>query len=146
MVKLGIDQKALQNFHNLFGSFMEEHISTYYNPNFIINSQHSAYSLSFLKDIVIVSMIENDTISDIKRFDYNDLIPDSFLNQLLNLESLPSRVQRYRKIGVERLRLEIIDELRLGAITTIEDSTAIWDDYSLKIKISEELQMKQIDL
>ncbi|WP_088014524.1 hypothetical protein [Gottfriedia acidiceleris] len=144
MVKLGVDKQALLNYCNLFGPIIEEQIATYYNPDFIIHFKQSTYSLSFLKERIIISIIKNNRISDIKHYDYIDLIPDSFLKQLLKVEPLPSRVRRYRKIGVERLRREIIDELRLGAITTTDDSTAVWDDYSLKIKISKELQMEQV--
>lgn len=143
MFQLAIDQRAVRKYCSLFGPFIGEQIATYFNPDFIIYFHPISYSFSFLKDKIIICIIQNQKISDIKRFDYIDLIPDSFLSHLLSLDSLPSRVRRYRHIGLERLRNEMIDELRLGAITA-KDSAAVWDDYQLKIKISSELQMEQV--
>lgn len=146
MVQLAVDPKAVRNFCSLFGPIVKEQIITNYNPDFIIHFTPYSYSFSFLKNEVIIYTVEDNvsSISDIRRFEYMDLIPDAFLTQLLTLEALPSRVLRYRQIGVERLRKEIIDELRLGAITA-EDTTAIWDDYRLKIKISPTLRMEQVE-
>jgi hypothetical protein len=143
MVQLAIDQRAIRNYFSLFGPLIEEQIATYFNPDFIIYFHPISYSFSFLKDEIIICSIQNHKISDIKRFDYIEFIPDSFLSNLLALNSLPSRVSRYRHIGLDRLRNEMIDELRLGAITT-KDSAAVWDDYQLKIRISSEFQMEKV--
>ncbi|MEM5681168.1 hypothetical protein AAHB46_19205 [Bacillus paranthracis] len=42
------------------------------------------------------------------------------------------------------MRLEIADELMLGAITA-KDTTAVWENYQMKIKISPKLQMEHFE-
>ncbi|RKL65085.1 hypothetical protein CR203_22725 [Salipaludibacillus neizhouensis] len=143
MLQLEIDQKAIQNFNAHFGYFIEEHIVSYYNPDFVLVFSPFSYSMSFLKNEIIVSKIEDNRIVDVIQLSYRNLIPDSFLTHILSLDSIPSRIFRYRDIGLNRLRAEIIDELRLGAITAA-DKIAIWDDYHIIIKISYKLQMENI--
>lgn len=141
MVELFVDNQACDNFFSFFGPIAEKQIATFYNPDFIINFAPIAYSLAFLKDEIIIFTLKGRRVIDITRSDYNELIPDSFLSDLLNLEKIPSRVKRYRKIGKERLRKELADELRLGGITA-QNTIAIWENYHLKIIISPELKME----
>lgn len=143
MGKISVDEQAVRSFSSLFGSLVEEQISSYYNPDFTIHYPPRSYSFAFLKNSIVICEIEENRILDMKSFNYIDFIPDSFLNALLSMEQLPSRVGRYRKIGLDRLRSEMVDELRLGAITA-EDSTATWNDYQLKFYISPTLQMDRI--
>lgn len=143
MGKISVDEQAARSFFTLFGSLVEAQVSSYYNPDFTIHYPPHSYSFAFLNNSIVICDIEQNRILDIKSFNYTDFIPDSFLNALLSMEQLPSRVKRYRKIGVDRLRSELVDELRLGAITA-QDSTATWNDYDLKFYISPALQMNRI--
>ncbi len=145
LVQLTVDEKALKKYLGFFDPFIHEQIKTYYNPEFLIHYAPKTYSFSFLQNEIIISTLEGEMISDIKRVGYKELIPDSFLTQLLAMECTPSRLKRYRRIGVERLRIELADELRLGAITAME-ANAFWNDYQIKIKISPALAMEKIEI
>ncbi|ALC85723.1 hypothetical protein AM499_07720 [Bacillus sp. FJAT-22090] len=143
MVQLSVDEKASRKFSNFFGHIIQEQIKTYYNPDFLIHFDTKSYSFCFLENEIIISTIEGERIADINRVDYKELIPDFFLTSLLALDYAPSRVKRYKKIGVERLRLELADELRLGGITAKNaNANAIWNDYQMKIKISPTFHME----
>jgi len=143
LVELFVDKQAYINFSNFFGPIIKEQITTFYNPDFLINFASRSYSFSFLQEEIIIFILEGKNILDIKRADYKELIPDSFLTDLLSLEILPSRVRRYKQIGKERLRQELADELRIGGITA-ENTTVLWDNYPFKIGISPELKMEII--
>ncbi|NHM31288.1 hypothetical protein G8761_11875 [Bacillus sp. C11] len=145
MVQLSVDDQAIRKFSSFFVPFVEEQIVTYYNPDFLINFSSTSYSFSFLQNEIIICFLKGVRISDIKRLEYKEFIPDSFLTNLLNNDNIPSRLKRYRRIGTNRLRLELADELRLGGIFARE-TTAIWDNYQLKIRISSALQMEQIEI
>ncbi|MCE7038199.1 hypothetical protein [Bacillus cereus] len=144
MVQFSIDERAVKNFAVFFGSFIKEQIETFYNPDFLIDFGLKAYSFSFYEKQIIICSIEGNNITDIKCVDYKEFIPDVFLEELLAHNSIPSRIHRYKKIGIERLRLEIADELMLGAITA-KDTTAVWENYQMKIKISPKLQMEHFE-
>lgn len=143
MVDLEIDKGVISNFFNHFEEDHKNYIRMWYNPDFIVPSSQYCYSFSFLKEEVIVCGIFEKKIVDITKFDYMDFISDTFLNILLSLDSLPSRLARYKRIGLQRLRKEIIDELQLGGITT-NGENAYWNDYDLKISFSSSLYMDEI--
>ena len=141
MHQLSIDKCAIENYLALSGSLIENQIESYYNPDFLVEVDTFLYSFLFSKSEVIIIKIDNQKIVNFQYETYQNLITDVFLEELLNLDCLPSRIKRYSKLSCDRLRREIADELRLGAIK-VEDNYPVWEDYHLKFKISSGLNFK----
>lgn len=141
MHQLSIDERAIENYLASSGSLIQNQIESYYNPDFLVEVGPFLYSFLFSKSEVIIITIDNQRIVNFQCETYQNLITDVFLEELLNLDCLPARIKRYSKLSCDRLRREIADELRLGAIK-VENNNPIWGDYHLKFKISSSLNFR----
>lgn len=140
MIQFDVDIKAKLDFLSLDNALVNQKIESYFNSEFVVEFNEKIYSFCFLKSNILLLEIIDGVIHHVYSKKYDEIITDDFLNEFLNSKKLPTRVHRYKKIGVDRLRLQIADELFIGEFIT-KDNCVLWEKYNLKFLITHNLKL-----
>ena len=139
MIQFRVDIKAKLDFLSLDNTLIDQKIESYFNSEFVIEFNEKIYSFCFLKSNILLLEIIDGVIHHIYSKKYDEIITDDFLNEFLNAKKLPSRVHRYKKIGLDRLRVQIADELFIGEFIT-RNNYVLWEKYNLKFFVAHNLK------
>ena len=143
MLELSVQDHVVESYSRLFLNVLKVSIKELYNPEFIIHSENVTNSFAFLEKEVVVLRLEDGTVTDLEWKTYSSFIKESIVLQLCGIERLPPRLKRYRRLGIERFKNEIKNELQNGNIVTSQN-IAVWERYDIRMLLNEQLQLVAI--
>lgn len=138
-----IKSSAVSDYENIYKNNIEQTIKRMVNNQFILQKNYCELSMSFYEDFIVTIKIEEDSITELNKYSYEEFIPDSFLAILLEVDNLPPRLSRYKKLGIARFRNEIKESLKHGKIIA-NNNYAIWRGYKISLKIDQTISFVDI--
>lgn len=147
MENFSIHNDALTSYVQLFKGDIEKQVVDLYNEDFVVVTGEKSTSYVFLDTSVIMLILIDDSVVNLSSISYDFFISDKLIDDIENFSLLPSRIRRYKDLGIKRFRAEVIEQLQLGNIHTDKEGTfAIWEDYNLKFKFDSYLRLANIDI
>ncbi|ADY23408.1 hypothetical protein P4U05_27405 [Bacillus paranthracis] len=143
MKSLIVLDSVVDVYSHLFAEIIKESIKELYNPDFIIDMDEEIYSFSFLDEKIIILHIKEDSVVNIETLSYSSFITKEVIQQLCSIEKLPTRLQRYKRLGEERFRQEIKRDLQNGNIIT-ENNKVYWEQYEITLKLSDRKKLEGV--
>lgn len=135
-----IKSSVIDNYEKIFIKNIEQTIKKMINVSFFLKQEYCELSISFYEDFLVKIKIEGGYITEITKNSYESFIPDSFLESLSNIESLPPRLNRYKNLGFIRFRKEVKESLKEGKIIT-NDNDVLWKDYNITLEIDQNISL-----
>lgn len=135
-----IKSSAIDDYEKVFIKNIEQTIGRMINASFFLKQDYSELSIAFYEDFLVTIRIEDGYIIELKKNSYECFIPDSFLENLSSIETLPPRLNRYKNLGFVRFRNEIKDSLKHGKIVT-HNNDVLWKDYDITLKIDRNITL-----
>ncbi|MEK4662330.1 hypothetical protein ABEW61_24420 [Paenibacillus amylolyticus] len=139
-----VENSAVSSYVDIFMNDLKRNILSLYNPEFEIFKYDTYYSYVFHDANIIILENNSGNITNISITNYNDFIPIILFENFKELKNLPVRLERLKKLGHERFRNEIKDNLMYQRIQQNEKTcTALWLDYGIEFVIGDSLQLLQ---
>lgn len=139
-----VNPSAMYSYLSIFYKDIEEDIKKMYNPKFVVRKNNNEYSLIFLNDIVVIVMIKDSEVLRFCAIEYEVFIPDHLIEQMQFIKDLPPRLSRLSRQGPKHVREEMKECLIFNKIIGVENSIALWTDYSINIKIDDTLTLAKL--
>ncbi|WP_372010070.1 hypothetical protein NBRC13296_05760 [Paenibacillus chitinolyticus] len=136
---------AKSAYCRLFYREIEESICQLCRSDYILHNNLGTMALNFLERSLAVAFLKDGEVVDIKEIEYYHFAPLKFIRQFYQIDGLPSRLERYLRLGETRFRDEIINAFQLNkmVIKSSEHEFFLWEEYNLKIEI-EGTSLKQV--
>lgn len=143
MLSISVEEQALKRYCELFPEMVVDMMKELINPDFVIDQDESIYSFLFFSDYILILRIQSNTIGNVHKMTYDSFISNEIVKTLFESEKLPSRLARYKRLGIERFKLEIKRSLQNGAIIADKRSVT-WSEYNIELQVNEELILSPI--
>ncbi len=143
MMEYAIRSSAIVDYERIFLKSIEKTIKKMINTSFFLKQDYGELSIVFYEDFLITIRIENGDITELKKNSYECFIPDSFLENLASIESLPPRLNRYKYLGFSRFRNEIKESLKHGKIIT-SNNDVFWKDYNITLTVDQNITLADV--
>lgn len=138
-----IETSAIEDFKRIFVESIESSIRKMINNRFLLKENQYEISISFFEEDIVFIKIKNDSVIELNRVSYEHFIPDGFLENLSAVYNLPQRLNRYKKMGLDRFRSEIKESLQDGKII-VQNNTVHWPDYNFNLKVNRNISLESI--
>ncbi|MBB2483572.1 hypothetical protein H5P36_25910 [Bacillus sp. APMAM] len=145
MKQLSVSQDAIKKYIGHFKNEIAKTISGLYNEDFVYSSDDKKFSFVFLNDFTLVLVAEKETIVDISPLNYDTFISDDFIKKIMDSPSLSPRLNRYKELGINRFKEEIIENFRLGNMCIDNSGKVSWEDYNLTFRLNDSLMLESLN-
>lgn len=135
-----IKRTVIERYKTQFEDVIEGSINMMINRNFLLYKGGYQLSISFFLDDIVYIRIKHNEIVDVLRGQYEMFVTDEFLKQLLNEVTLTVEVERYRNLGLSRLRKYIQEELEQGRIV-VRNNRILWDRLGIELGINDKNEL-----